>query len=301
MREATGLQPNLVNMRDSGTVEGQRVNDIRNVVAPATRRLMMMQSSLLREELEREVERIVREFETAAVTVEEAITQRVEAGLQSLLEEETNRILRNALDSIDLSRFNTVSKPTWPTNVSIPSQRSDRNEDNNRPGSGNGINETNRRLSSLEEHPAASQGNPLPASQGSSLNSHHESVQNIPAKPVQTMPIMIDREEIYEGIVRINVAATESSRQIVKFVRELRQQPQLRVLRFEGSHKDGVSIWLRLREPLCLINTFAKLDNIAFARSQEGGVLDVRLKAEERMAFDARSLSSLMVAEPIPA
>ncbi len=70
-------------------------------------------------------------------------------------------------------------------------------------------------------------------------------------------------DEIYEGTVRLNVEANGCIREVVHFVRELRQAPQLRLLRMVGNNKEGVEIWLGLREPLRLRKMLPQIAGIS--------------------------------------
>jgi hypothetical protein len=70
-------------------------------------------------------------------------------------------------------------------------------------------------------------------------------------------------EEKYEGTVRLNVEANDCIGEVVHFVRELRQKPQLRLLRMVGNNKDGVDIWLGLREPLQLRKMLPGIEGVS--------------------------------------
>lgn len=64
-------------------------------------------------------------------------------------------------------------------------------------------------------------------------------------------PLPLDGE-VYEGTVRLSVNVNGCLRELVRFVDELCQKPQCRLLRLVGNHRDGLELWLGLREPLCL-------------------------------------------------
>jgi hypothetical protein len=73
----------------------------------------------------------------------------------------------------------------------------------------------------------------------------------------------IQDEEVYEGTVRLNVEANGCIRQVVRFVRELRQKPQVRLLRLVGNNREGVDIWLGLREPLRLRKMLPEIEGVS--------------------------------------
>ena len=96
-------------------------------------------------------------------------------------------------------------------------------------------------------------------------------------QPVQELPgsVEIVNEEggdeelpesaTFEGTVRLNVEAPGCIKEIVHFVRELRQKPELRLLRLVGNNKEGVDIWLGLREPLRIKMILPKIDGVSIS------------------------------------
>ena len=60
-------------------------------------------------------------------------------------------------------------------------------------------------------------------------------------------------EVVYEGTVRLTVAAPGRIRQVIRFVDQLCCNPHLKLLKLVGNHRtEGVDIWVGLREPLQL-------------------------------------------------
>ena len=75
------------------------------------------------------------------------------------------------------------------------------------------------------------------------------------ASPAQKLiPVPMTDLELYEGVVRLSLEAASSLRQVMQFVSQLRQNPQFRLLRLAAnqSSKDGMDIWLSLRQPTYL-------------------------------------------------
>jgi len=58
--------------------------------------------------------------------------------------------------------------------------------------------------------------------------------------------------ELYEGTVRLSVNVNGCLRELVRFVDEVCQKPQCRLLRLVGNHREGLELWVGLREPLYL-------------------------------------------------
>ncbi len=99
-----------------------------------------------------------------------------------------------------------------------------------------------------------------------------------------------EQAAVFEGTVRLNVEAPGCVREIVQFVRELRQKPQLRLLRLVGNNREGVDIWLGLREPL-------KLGTIL---PEMRGVTIVSKSLEHVGGADERLLSVRLIREEVP-
>ena len=71
-------------------------------------------------------------------------------------------------------------------------------------------------------------------------------------------------DEVYEGTVRLVVETDGYAKEVISFVSELRQNPQLRLLRLVASqYRDGMDIWLGLREPLPLRSILSQIEGVA--------------------------------------
>ena len=98
------------------------------------------------------------------------------------------------------------------------------------------------------------------------------------------LPTLIQQDddadgEAYEGTVRLRVEPDQSSRSAAQFVRELRQNPRLRLMRLAGGHNEGVDIWLRLREPLWLKKILSQMEGVV----QVSERCDSSLNDQERL------------------
>ncbi|MBM3942908.1 MAG: response regulator transcription factor [SAR202 cluster bacterium] len=71
--------------------------------------------------------------------------------------------------------------------------------------------------------------------------------------------------ETYEGVVRVSLEAAASLRQVMLFVGQLRQNPQFRLLRLAAnqSSKNGMDIWLSLRQPVALKKVLTEMGDVS--------------------------------------
>ena len=99
-----------------------------------------------------------------------------------------------------------------------------------------------------------------------------------------------EQTAVFEGTVRLNVEAPGCVREIVQFVRELRQKPQLRLLRLVGNNREGVDIWLGLREPL----------NLGTILPEMQGVTIISKPLEHVGGADERLLSVRLIRQEVP-
>ena len=77
-------------------------------------------------------------------------------------------------------------------------------------------------------------------------------------------PAAADNDDLYEGTVRLTVNTLGPVSHLINFVSELRQNPQFRLLRLVANqHKEGMDIWLRLREPLSLKSCLGVIKGVA--------------------------------------
>lgn len=80
--------------------------------------------------------------------------------------------------------------------------------------------------------------------------------------PVASRPSSLETG-IYEGTVQLTVTALGPVRNLINFVSELRQNPQFRLLRLVANqHKEGMDIWLGLREPLELVEILSSMAGV---------------------------------------
>ena len=298
MTDAADFQGNLVNLIGRTSLGNHRPLEIRGAIAPATQRLVTEHYSLLRKELEGEVERILQEFETAAASIEDAINQRVEATLPSLIEQAADRAFRDALNEVDFSPFS----PSWGRGADRASSVAARAPSHSDGGVSHGASgDGARELPDLQTTPAAHEPakTEAPAPDPTVETAlRTESVSGAKENGSQS------RDGIYEGIVQLNVSASQSSRQVVRFVRELRQRKEIRVLSLAGSHKEGVNIRLRLREPISLMTVFPQFGTVARVSAiQDPGAkesaLTIRLKEEQAVKLGSWIPQPILVAEPV--
>jgi hypothetical protein len=82
-------------------------------------------------------------------------------------------------------------------------------------------------------------------------------------RPAEALPQSTD-QGIYEGVVRLVVTTPGPVRNLISFGSELRQNPQFRLLRLVANQdKEGMDIWLGLREPLPLESVLMGIPGVA--------------------------------------
>ncbi len=69
--------------------------------------------------------------------------------------------------------------------------------------------------------------------------------------------------EVYEGTVRLRVDATDSQRQVIPFVTQLRRKSDFRVLKLVGGSKAGVDIWVGLRAPMSVKDVLLGIQGVS--------------------------------------
>ena len=74
------------------------------------------------------------------------------------------------------------------------------------------------------------------------------------------------------GGVLVRSQDQESIRQMIRFVDRLCQNPHFRLLRLVGNNhqKEGMNIWLGLREPLCLKTLLLDMEGVCHVASPLG-------------------------------
>lgn len=102
-----------------------------------------------------------------------------------------------------------------------------------------------------------------PAAQTESSVATLEAATEEPAAEAASPSSDITDEDIFEGVVRINVESNQNVRQVVHFVNDISQKPELRLLRLEGANQeDGVEILISLTEPLPLGKILREINGV---------------------------------------
>jgi DNA-binding response OmpR family regulator len=114
----------------------------------------------------------------------------------------------------------------------------------------------------------ASSPEPAPApgdSQGQNLDSpelNEPGPHTLPGAP--PAPTTADDDAFYEGTVRLTVTTLGAVSHLINFVSELRQNSRFRLLRLVANqHKEGMDIWLGLREPLLLRSALGEVKGVS--------------------------------------
>ena len=290
-----------------------------NLIGPAIEQTVSQYHGLLRQGLEREVKRIVQEFEAATANIESSITKRINSRMMDLVNDEVRRVFDDALSSAEsaligptrnleiISRRSPISQeraPQPPVVEQVPIEHTPSrenhspNDSENDDDDGGGGGRVNAFWTPQDDQgPPPVQ--PQPYKEGPQ---HQDNDIQVAANQLNVEPAILADDEIYEGTVRLNVEANGCIREVVHFVRELRQKPQLRLLRLVGNNREGVDILIGLREPLRLRTMLPQIAGVTIVStslgSSESGnerLLNVRLVPE------AESYSQWTDVEPMTA
>ncbi|MCH7785912.1 MAG: hypothetical protein IIC22_00230 [Chloroflexi bacterium] len=296
------ISPSTSQAADSPSTEGQL-----NRIGPVIQQTVSQYHGMLREGLDREVQRIVQEFETATANIESSITKRINSRMMDLVNDEVRRVFDDALSSAEsaliapslgiISRRPLISQeraPQPPIVEQAPKEQapiehtpSRENHSPDDPDNGDDDGGGGGRVNAFW----TSQDNqrPPPAQpQPSEESPQRQDIDiQVAANQLNVEPAIPAEDEIYEGTVRLNVEANGCIREVVHFVRELRQKPQLRLLRLVGNNREGVDILIGLREPLRLRTMLPQIKGVTIVStslgSSESGderLLNVRLVPE---------------------
>lgn len=95
------------------------------------------------------------------------------------------------------------------------------------------------------------------------------------------IPVPKTDTDLYEGVVRVSLEAASSLRQVMQFVSQLRQNPLFRLLRLAAnqSSKDGMDIWLSLRQPVYLKQVLLEMPGVVQVKAPP----EPDLKSPERL------------------
>lgn len=285
--------------------EDQEVNDL---IGPAVQQTVSQYHSLLRQGLEEEVKRIIDEFEDATANIEKTIIQRVKDRLMDIVQEEVRRVFDDALSNAEGSMIDPTRGTAGVRSQFNESTHGSngKSNDTNGTNNGNGYNGGSGG-GNIHATPPSEPITPSPSYGISPINQITTDSEQNETDPitdqyeddysqqtenhgftnwriveeVETPDIaddewddsaLYDDEELYEGTVRVNVASNDSILGVVDFVRELRQKPQLRLLKLVSNKNkaEGVDIWLALREPMQLGRMLPEIQGVTLVSSPLG-------------------------------
>lgn len=279
--------------------------EVLGIIGPAVKETVAQYHTMLRRGLEQEVKRIIDEFDAATVDIEATIIKRVKSRLLDLVRHEVRRVFDEALSSAE-NGFMPGGKGSGIFRVdSAASEGFKPFDDSDRepPGGEGGLRiEYPGRPPSSPGGWAASQPSPVESNSddaevGDLRNIEQERMESdAPSNwsgydldddatelSVDELDELDDADSMYEGTVHLNVEANSCIREVVHFVRELRQKPQLRLLRLVGNNRMGVDIWLALREPLQLDKMLPQLEGVSVVSTPVGDADDIERRVSVRL------------------
>ena len=74
---------------------------------------------------------------------------------------------------------------------------------------------------------------------------------------------LIEDQQLYDGEIRIHVQSEGNMRLVVSFVKQVRENSDLRMLRLANSPTGGVDIWLGMRQPIPLRKVLGEMQGVA--------------------------------------
>ena len=87
---------------------------------------------------------------------------------------------------------------------------------------------------------------------------------------------VLPEEETYQGTVRLNIQARNSTALVVQFTQALGERPEFRILRLANNTHGGVEIWLGLRQPVPLRKMLMDMKGVAEVSAPSGRDLSPR-------------------------
>ena len=113
MTERNGLDAESSQGREMDTVNSSHEQGIQGYFGPSIRQAVSQYQGLLREGLEREVQRIIYEVESATVDIESTIAKRIKSRLKGLVQDEVRRIFDDALSNAENSLIEPPLGREW--------------------------------------------------------------------------------------------------------------------------------------------------------------------------------------------
>ena len=138
-------------------------------------------------------------------------------------------------------------------------------------------------------------------------SSKAQSIPPIVTTDAVTLPD--DKNELYEGTVRLNVHSHGSMGLVVNFVQHLREKPEFRLLRMANNRMGGVDVWLALRQPIPLQRALIEIEGVDevsptrgrdLSPDSEDAPLTVMLKAgDDATSGSAGTFPCVYCSEPL--
>ena len=175
------------------------------------------------------IENVLREFKTAIPDIQNAIAAQVEDSMSELIRLEVRRFLQNAINDLEEA-------------INVPDLIEERV---------GGSQQLQDALSVPEETADFSPQGPV----------------SEPSAPLQPSTATEQEsegadDEVYQGDVKVNVKAKGHLKEMMRFLNQLSNNPQMRVVRLLGAY-DAVTIWLGLRRPVNLKEIISRMEGVS--------------------------------------
>ena len=220
---------------------GQRTSSrdgIRNVLAPTVRWIAARHRALIRQRLGPQSSSAMAKLEASSEDIEATVVRRAEARLSELLEEEVYSAFEETVGAVtpEGAEWETAEEATEDQELESHRiiQESEQSNDADRVP--------------IQSHVSGTKTGRKKASGEVSAGQQTAAVPD---------------EEPYEGTVMLVLGANSPIGRVVQFVRELRSEPEIRLLKLTGSHDEDVGILLSLREPVLLSKMLSRVEGVS--------------------------------------
>ena len=241
---------------------------VRRLIGPTVRWVAAQHRAVLRQALGPDANRVMPTVAAATLNIEATVARRVEARLPEILRDEVRRLFEDALSGSESpsARLLAGSEKTAEGGLSVGRG----GEDDEEPGLS--AHETGR-----PEEPQGDRSDWEGWNRGDHLNEalvpafEAISVGNADSSRSKALaggendrdaPESSDHE-LYEGTVTLALEPMKAIGQVVEFIRALCLHPEIRLAKMSSTPKDGVAIWLALRQPVRLEEILPTIEGVS--------------------------------------
>ena len=229
--------------KGDGELVASQCQDVRHLIAPTVRWIAAQHRAVLRQALGRDGAEIMAKIEAATMDLEATVARSVEGGLQEIISDEVRSLFEDALKCADGSA-------TEANVIGVQAL-------------------SGQEFGDTKAGPSADAEGVMPRNSSPSVKDNDTSEESSGRHD----------DELYEGNVTLILEAGSGVGQVLQFLRELRREPEVRLVRLASKLQTGVGIRLALRQPLHLKTMLPKIKGV----SQVSPTLERSPEEQERM------------------